>query len=91
MIAPFDSYHYLGDYSEMQATPAPTLPPSSTEHSREIDDYPDPPKNFGSAPFGVLAVLFDKLQSERKQEKRRSLLAGWFQVCSGVRERMETY
>ena len=44
--------------------------------------YPPPPKNRGSAPFHVLATLFDKLQTERKPEKRRKLLDSWFNVCS---------
>ena len=44
--------------------------------------YPPPPNNRGSAPFHVLATLFDKLQTERKPEKRRKLLDSWFNVCS---------
>lgn len=42
------------------------------------DTYPEPPRNFGSAPFSVLAELFDKLQDERKHEKRRRMLDTWF-------------
>ncbi|KIP10052.1 hypothetical protein PHLGIDRAFT_125880 [Phlebiopsis gigantea 11061_1 CR5-6] len=41
-------------------------------------DYPVPPQNNGSAPFYVLSALFDRLQNERKPEKRRKLLDTWF-------------
>ncbi|KAL0953631.1 hypothetical protein HGRIS_004836 [Hohenbuehelia grisea] len=71
----------------MQPTPAPSSAPGSP--SREIANedvtepqesmtYPAPPQNVGSAPFAVLAGLFDKLQSERKPERRRKLLDAWF-------------
>ena len=70
----------------MLPTPAPSSPPSSpklTAITAENHDivYPAPPKNRGSAPFHVLAALFDKLQTERKPEKRRKLLDSWFNVC----------
>ncbi|KAI0720902.1 DNA ligase 4 [Fomitopsis betulina] len=67
----------------MLPTPAPSSPPSSpkvgavTAEGHE-DAYPTPPKNRDSAPFHVLAALFDKLQTERKPEKRRKLLNSWF-------------
>ncbi|TFY55748.1 hypothetical protein EVJ58_g8058 [Rhodofomes roseus] len=67
----------------MLPTPAPSSPPSSpkleavTAEDHELV-YPAPPKNRGSAPFHVLAALFDKLQNERKPEKRRKLLDSWF-------------
>ncbi|KAH9932654.1 hypothetical protein B0H21DRAFT_878850 [Amylocystis lapponica] len=67
---------------------SPVLPPSSPvlEPATQIAvtaedhalDYPAPPQNVGSAPFHVLAALFDKLQNERKPEKRRKLLDSWF-------------
>lgn len=49
-----------------------------------IDDiqYPAPPDNKGSAPFGVLVGLFDKLQNERKHDKRRRFMSAWFDVRS---------
>ncbi|KAI0366989.1 DNA ligase 4 [Pilatotrama ljubarskyi] len=68
----------------MQPTPAPSSPPSSQLLPPAVAaeghpiDYPAPPKNKGSAPFHVLVALFEKLQSERKPEKRRKLLASWF-------------
>ncbi|KAG1798001.1 uncharacterized protein BJ212DRAFT_1488739 [Suillus subaureus] len=40
--------------------------------------YPPPPQNNGSAPFSVLAGLFEKLSTERKPERRRRLLDVWF-------------
>jgi hypothetical protein len=42
--------------------------------------YPAQPQNKGTAPFHVLATLFDKLSAERRQERRRKLLEGWFTV-----------
>ncbi|EKM49973.1 uncharacterized protein PHACADRAFT_178599 [Phanerochaete carnosa HHB-10118-sp] len=72
-----------------QATPAPSYhrpsppPGASTVHSTATADdhpveYPVPPQNDGSAPFYVLSALFDRLQNERKPDKRRRLLATWF-------------
>jgi DNA ligase 4 len=54
-------------------------PNYSDDHSPS-KDYPEPPKNRDSPPFGVLAKLFDKLSNERKQERRRRILATWFEV-----------
>ncbi|EED80930.1 predicted protein [Postia placenta Mad-698-R] len=68
----------------MLPTPAPTSPPSSPrpEVTAAAEDhpivYPPPPPTRGSAPFQVLAALFDKLQGERRPEKRRRLLDSWF-------------
>jgi DNA ligase 4 len=75
-----------------QATPVPTEdrsspPPESTQTTAAAEDhpveYPVPPQNIGSAPFYVLSALFDRLQTERKPDKRRRLLDTWFNVCSG--------
>ncbi|KAI1796674.1 DNA ligase 4 [Ganoderma leucocontextum] len=73
----------------MQPTPAPSSPPQDSPPLRQSSppvavaedhpvEYPEPPKNNGSAPFHVLAALFDRLQTERKPDKRRKLLASWF-------------
>jgi len=68
----------------MLATPAPSSPGAASTHLQEehshLASYPDPPHNGGSAPFFVLSALFDKLQNERKPEKRRKLLDTWFNV-----------
>ncbi|KAH9852184.1 DNA ligase 4 [Lenzites betulinus] len=69
----------------MQPTPAPSPPPTSTQllppavaaEDHPIE-YPTPPQNKGSAPFRVLVALFEKLQSERKPDKRRKLIQAWF-------------
>ena len=82
-----------------QATPAPTergSPPrgqpkqedDNADGNTPDDDYPEPPKNVDSAPFYVLSTLFDKLQNERKPEKRRKLLDSWFNVCIKPRRRV---
>ncbi|KAI0295389.1 ATP dependent DNA ligase domain-containing protein [Multifurca ochricompacta] len=75
----------------MLPTPAPTTPrsspllqssplPETQGPSYQLLDtaYPEAPRNQGSAPFSVLAGLFDKLQNERKPEKRRKVLNAWF-------------
>ncbi|OSD05522.1 DNA ligase 4 [Trametes coccinea BRFM310] len=67
-----------------QPTPAPSTPPHSQSLPPAVaaEDhpvvYPAPPQNKGSAPFHVLVALFEKLQTERKPEKRRKLLSSWF-------------
>ncbi|TFK86975.1 DNA ligase 4 [Polyporus arcularius HHB13444] len=65
----------------MQPTPAPSSPPASPPAVAAEDhpiSYPAPPQNKGSAPFHVLVALFERLQNERKPDKRRKLLASWF-------------
>ncbi|KZT27881.1 ATP-dependent DNA ligase [Neolentinus lepideus HHB14362 ss-1] len=64
-----------------QPTPAPSSPPGSPGPSKMKGErmiYPAPPQNVGSAPFSVLTGLFDKLQNERKPDRRRKLLDAWF-------------
>ncbi|KAJ8095207.1 hypothetical protein PM082_010429 [Marasmius tenuissimus] len=65
----------------MQPTPAPTTPPRSPPPEAPMDaedeGYPIPPQNIGSAPFAVLVGLFDKLQAERRQERRKKLIGTW--------------
>jgi hypothetical protein len=44
-------------------------------------DYPPEPQNFGETPvFGTLTLLFEAMQNERRQDKRRLMLEKWFQV-----------
>jgi len=68
----------------MQPTPAPTSAPNSPgpqpEPVIETNTYTAPPQNVESAPFGILVGLFEKLQNERKQERRRKLIDAWFTV-----------
>lgn len=70
----------------MQPTPAPSSAPNSpgpVNHALEDDPntYTAPPVNMDSAPFSVLVGLFEKLQNERKQERRKKLVGAWFNVC----------
>ncbi|KAH9074828.1 ATP dependent DNA ligase domain-containing protein [Lactarius deliciosus] len=70
----------------MLPTPAPTTPRSSPplpssqlpELQYPDDSYPEAPQNRGTTPFSVLSGLFDKLQNERKPDKRRKLMSAWF-------------
>ncbi|KAJ6591668.1 DNA ligase IV [Mycena vulgaris] len=63
----------------MQATPAPSSAPNSPGPQQdEPTKYPTPPQNMGSAPFGILVALFEKLQTERKQDRRKKLMRHWF-------------
>jgi DNA ligase-4 len=73
----------------MLPTPAPTTPRSSPpppssqlpqSQYPDADNYPEAPQNRGSAPFSVLSGLFDKLQNERKPDKRRKYMSAWFDV-----------
>ncbi|KAH9167381.1 ATP dependent DNA ligase domain-containing protein [Lactarius sanguifluus] len=70
----------------MLPTPAPTTPRSSPplpssqlpELQYPDDSYPEAPQNRGTTPFSVLSGLFDKLQNERKPDKRRKFMSAWF-------------
>jgi DNA ligase 4 len=73
----------------MQPTPGPSYAADSQTQSQEdaeapveLTTYPAPPQNIGSAPFSVLVGLFEKLQIEKKPERRRKLLDAWFNVCT---------
>jgi hypothetical protein len=35
---------------------------------------------MGSAPFSILVGLFEKLQTERKQDRRKKMIDAWFNV-----------
>lgn len=60
-----------------------SYPTPIREASAEVDvNFPPPPQNKETAPFSVLSSLFDKLQGERKPEKRQRLLNSWFNVHS---------
>lgn len=67
----------------MQPTPAPTSAPNSPgpKHEELTQSIPTPPQNIGSAPFGILVALFEKLQTERKQDRRKKMIDAWFNVC----------
>lgn len=67
----------------MQPTPAPTSPPGSPS----LEDSKIPGVNYTAAPqnskgpsppFGALVGLFERLQSERRQDKRKKLISSWF-------------
>jgi DNA ligase-4 len=68
----------------MPATQAASAPESPTEEYPDAAPketvYPAPPPNRETPPFRLLAGLFDKLILERKPDKRRRLLAVWFEV-----------
>ncbi|KAJ3982001.1 DNA ligase 4 [Lentinula detonsa] len=62
----------------MQATPAPTTPSRSPQPDET--PYPTAPQNNKgpSPPFSALVGLFERLQNERKQDKRKKLIHAWF-------------
>ncbi|KIY67314.1 DNA ligase 4 [Cylindrobasidium torrendii FP15055 ss-10] len=64
----------------MQATPAPSSPPRSPSPSNATVSkvLPNPPPNTGTAPFSILTGLFEKLQNERKRDKKEKLINAWF-------------
>ncbi|KAF5388657.1 hypothetical protein D9757_004750 [Collybiopsis confluens] len=68
----------------MQPTPAPSSPPRSpqpeTAAAEDGTTYPAPPQNTKGPgpPFGALVGLFNRLQTERKQDKRKKLIHSWF-------------
>ncbi|KAF9462872.1 DNA ligase 4 [Collybia nuda] len=67
----------------MQPTPAPTSAPNSPGPQHDVKPLTDssglvPPQNMGSAPFGILVGLFEKLQTERKQDRRKKMIDAWF-------------
>lgn len=66
----------------MQPTPAPSSAPTSPAPvAKQGDDksaYPDQPYNIDTLPFSILCALFDKLQNERKQDKRKKYLSNFF-------------
>lgn len=76
----------------MQPTPAPSVAPNSPKSQPQgLEDGPStsqggkaaqpaPPQNMGSAPFGILVGLFEKLQVERKHDRRKKLIDAWFNV-----------
>jgi hypothetical protein len=70
----------------------PSYPTPVRATSTDADtNFPPPPQNKETAPFSVLASLFDRLQRERKLEKRHRLLNSWFNVylrvvsCRGLK------
>lgn len=69
----------------MQPTPAPSSAPNSPgpqqQHEDDPSTHPTPPQNMGSAPFSILVGLFEKLQVERKHDRRKKMIDAWFNVC----------
>ncbi|KAJ4473870.1 DNA ligase 4 [Lentinula aciculospora] len=62
----------------MEPTPAPTTP-SRSPPPDDTPYTPAPQNNKGlSPPFGALVGLFERLQNERKQDKRKKLMNAWF-------------
>jgi hypothetical protein len=45
---------------------------------------------MGSAPFSILVGLFEKLQTERRQERRKKMIHAWFSVCFASASSEET-
>jgi hypothetical protein len=68
--------------SDMDESQFMSVPPEARQDvGIQETVYPAPPQNKGSVPFHVLSLLFDRLSTERKHDKRRKLLEGWFHVC----------
>ena len=59
---------------------SPPLSSSQLPQAQYPEDYPEAPQNHGTAPFAVLSGLFDKLQNERKPDKRKKFMSAWFDV-----------
>lgn len=59
----------------------PSYPTPTRAAPKDFDpSFPPPPENKETAPFSVLSSLFERLQGERKPEKRYRLLNSWFNV-----------
>ena len=70
--------------SSSEAHPNDAATTSGTNKSQVLSTqttYPPAPVNVKSPPFSVLVTLYEKLANEKKPEKRRKALAGWFSVC----------
>ena len=65
---------------KMESSPPPESQGQRLPFLDEVE-YPVLPPNKKSVPFGVLVSLFERLQGEKKPEKRRKALASWFNVC----------
>ncbi|KAF8638944.1 hypothetical protein AX16_010418 [Volvariella volvacea WC 439] len=65
---PASQYAHLGTQQDQETYIPDVSAPS----------YPAPPQNVGSAPFDILVGLFEKLQTERRQERRKRMLEVWF-------------
>jgi hypothetical protein len=50
------------------------------DNAEEVLYKPPPPNHGASPPFGVLSRLFERLQQERKFDKRRRAVEVWFKV-----------
>src|SRR5260370_732909 len=81
--AVFDTI-FIAAYSpvfEWLCDPSPPTPSSQLPQPQYPDDnYPEAPQNRGTAPFSILSGLFDKLQNERKPDKRKKFMSAWFYV-----------
>ncbi len=65
----------------MSATPSPE--PSENGFNPDEPYTPPPPNHGESPPFRILTKLFERLQTERKYDKRRRALEVWFKVNKG--------
>lgn len=64
----------------MQPTPAPSSAPNSPGPQQQSEDKQPPPQNTGSAPFSILVGLFEKLQTERRLDRKKRMIDAWFNV-----------